>query len=225
MPEPIDLVVHRAVLFDVGVRTRDVRLRLVVVVVAHEVLDPVVGKELPELVGQLRGEGLVGGDHERRALGLLDRPCDRGALARPGDAEQCLIAIPPLESLRQGGDRLGLIAGRIELRHHSESSCFCHLLRLPRGWTCGAIRWPGGDCPSGVQDRTDGGPESVHLPFQILQIAGVVDDVVGDGQTFPRLVWAAIRRSASSTEKPRSRTRRSTAASGARSTTMISVAS
>ena len=49
--EPVDLVVDRGVLLDVGVGLREVRLGLVVVVVRHEVLDPVLGEELAVLVG------------------------------------------------------------------------------------------------------------------------------------------------------------------------------
>ena len=59
VPQPLDLVVDRGVLLDVGVRLRDVRLGLVVVVVRDEVLDGVVGQQLAELVGELRGERLV----------------------------------------------------------------------------------------------------------------------------------------------------------------------
>jgi hypothetical protein len=44
--QPVDLVVDRGVLLDVGVARRDVGLGLVVVVVADEVLDGVVGEEL-----------------------------------------------------------------------------------------------------------------------------------------------------------------------------------
>ena len=44
----------------------DVRLGLVVVVVADEVLDRVVGKELAELVAELRRQRLVVRDHQRR---------------------------------------------------------------------------------------------------------------------------------------------------------------
>ena len=80
--QPVDLVVDRRVLLDVGVARRHVGLGLVVVVVADEVLDPVVGEELAELVGQLGGQRLVGRDHQRRALHLLDGPRDGGALAR-----------------------------------------------------------------------------------------------------------------------------------------------
>ncbi len=60
MAQAVDLVVDRAVLFDVGVARGHVRLGLVVVVVAHEVLDPIVGEELAQLVGQLGASDLLG---------------------------------------------------------------------------------------------------------------------------------------------------------------------
>jgi len=67
MTHPVDLVVDERVLLDVGVRLRDVRLRLVVVVVRDEVLDRVLREEGAELAEELRGECLVRGDDERRA--------------------------------------------------------------------------------------------------------------------------------------------------------------
>ena len=67
--EPVDLVVDRGVLLDVEVLRRDVGLGLVVVVVADEVLDGVLGEELAELVAELRRQRLVVGDHQRRAAG------------------------------------------------------------------------------------------------------------------------------------------------------------
>ncbi len=110
--QPVDLVVDRRVLLDVGVRGRQVRLGLVVVVVRDEVLDPVVREELPELPGQLGRERLVRGDDERRPLGLLDRPGDGRALPGPGDAEQCLVALPGADPLGKRLDRLRLVPCR-----------------------------------------------------------------------------------------------------------------
>jgi len=46
---PVDLLVDRAVFFYVGVGARDVGLGLVVVVVADEILDRIVGEEGLEL--------------------------------------------------------------------------------------------------------------------------------------------------------------------------------
>ena len=118
--EPVDLVVDRGVLLDVGVGRGDVGLGLVVVVVADEVLDPVVGEELAELVGQLGGERLVGGDDQRGLLHLLDGPGDGGALARAGDAEQRLVALAVGDALGELGDGPRLVAGGLEVGHHLE---------------------------------------------------------------------------------------------------------
>jgi hypothetical protein len=112
--EAIDVVVARAVLLDVEVRLRDVRLRLVIVVVRDEVLDGVVGEELAELVAELGSERLVMGDHERRLLDLLDDPGHRRRLAGAGRAEQRLVALAGADAVRQRLDRLRLVArGRI----------------------------------------------------------------------------------------------------------------
>ena len=59
VPQLVELVVDVGVLLDVGVGARDVGLRLVVVVVAHEVFDGVPGQEVLELRGKLSGERLV----------------------------------------------------------------------------------------------------------------------------------------------------------------------
>ena len=112
MSETVDLVVDGRFLLDVGVRLGDVRLGLVVVVVRDEVLDPVVGEELAELVRELGGQRLVRCQHEGRTLHALDRPSDRRRLARTRDSEQCLEPVAPLDSLGEEGDRLGLVPAR-----------------------------------------------------------------------------------------------------------------
>ena len=61
---PVDLVVDRGLLLDVRVGGRHVGLGLVVVVVADEVLDGVLGEEPPELLEELRGQRLVVGHHD-----------------------------------------------------------------------------------------------------------------------------------------------------------------
>ena len=86
--QPLDLLVDRAVLLDVGVGLRDVGLGLVVVVVGDEVLDRVAREQLPQLVGELGGQGLVGLQHQQRPLHLLGDPGHRGRLAGAGGAEE-----------------------------------------------------------------------------------------------------------------------------------------
>ena len=120
VPQPVDLVIHRGVFLDVGIRRRDVRLRLVVVVVADEVLDGVLREELPELVRELGGEGLVRRDDEGRPLDALDQPRDRRRLSRARDAEQRLEIEALLYPVRERVDRPRLVAGRTELRRDAE---------------------------------------------------------------------------------------------------------
>ncbi len=77
----IDLVVDRRFLLDVGVAGGDVGLGLVVVVVADEVLDRVVGKEAAEFLIQLRGQGLVVHHDQRGPVRRRDDVRHREGLA------------------------------------------------------------------------------------------------------------------------------------------------
>ena len=139
VPQPVDLVVAARVLLDVGVAPGQVRLGLVVVEVADEVLDGVVREELAELGVELRGERLVVGDHERRPVGLLDDRRHREGLARPGGAQQRLVALSALDTVDELGDRVGLIAGRLERGDEVEVG---HGLRI-RVRPPGRVRYPG----------------------------------------------------------------------------------
>ena len=67
-PQPVDLLVDTGVLLDVGVGARDVGFRLVIVVVADEVLDRVAGEELAELSIELRRQRLVVRHNQRGTL-------------------------------------------------------------------------------------------------------------------------------------------------------------
>ena len=106
VPQPLHVVVDRAVLLDVGVGLRDVRLGLVVVVVRDEILNCVVRQHLSQLVGELRGECLVGRHHQRRPLQPLDEPRGGGRLPGSGGTQQHHIALPrpnPAFQLVDGG--------------------------------------------------------------------------------------------------------------------------
>ena len=114
MPEAVDLVVDGRVLLYVGVGRGEVGLGLVVVVVRDEELDPVLREQVPQLRGELGGQGLVRLDDERGPLDLFDHPGDRGRLPRPGDALEGLVAVPPLRSFDERGNGSGLVAGGLE---------------------------------------------------------------------------------------------------------------
>jgi hypothetical protein len=82
-----------AVFFDIGVRARDVGLRLEVVVVADEILDRVVREEALHLAIELRGQRLVGREDQRRPLHGFDHLGHREGLSGTGDAEQHLVPL------------------------------------------------------------------------------------------------------------------------------------
>jgi hypothetical protein len=78
----VDLVVDGGFFLDVGVARGDVGLGLIVIVVADEVFDGVIGEELLELLIELSRERLVVGDDQRRAVHRLDHFRHRERLAR-----------------------------------------------------------------------------------------------------------------------------------------------
>nr|BFF24944.1 hypothetical protein GCM10025732_29090 [Glycomyces mayteni] len=119
--QPLDLLVDRGVLLDVGVGLGDVRLGLVVVVVGDVVLDGVVRQELAELLRQLRGEGLVVDHHQGRPLEPLDQPRGRGGLAGAGGAEQHGVALAAADPVGELRDRGRLVAGGPVLADHLEA--------------------------------------------------------------------------------------------------------
>ena len=142
VPQPVDLVVDGAVLLDVGIRGGQVCLRLVIVVVADEILDGVVGHELLELVAQLRGQRLVVGHHQRRPAVLGDHVGHGESLARAGHPQQGLAAVALLEAGHQRVDRLGLIAGRA-IHFFQLEGCHELIFRVRRRCR-GRHRKPGG---------------------------------------------------------------------------------
>ena len=130
---PVDLLVDLRFLLDVGVAARDVGLRLVVVVVAHEVLDRVVGEETLELPVELGRERLVRRQDDRGALRLLDDLGHGEGLARARGAEQHLVALAANDALGQLGDRGGLVARGLEVGRHAEADAALELLARAHG--------------------------------------------------------------------------------------------
>ncbi len=113
-PQAVDLLVDRGVFFDVDVALGDVGFRLVVVVVADEVVDGVVGEELLEFAVELGGQRLVVRHHQRGPLLLLDDVGHGEGLAGAGHAHEHLVLGAGLEPVDQGFDGLRLVPGGLE---------------------------------------------------------------------------------------------------------------
>ncbi len=116
-PQLVQLLVDRRFLLDIEVARRNVRLRLVVVVVAHKVLDRIAGEELLELVIELRRQRLVMRQNQRRPVRLLNDLGHGEGLARPGHPQQHLVPFPRRQPLQQLRNRPRLIPPRLVRRH------------------------------------------------------------------------------------------------------------
>ena len=108
--EFVQLFVDVGVFLDVEVGAGDVGFGLVVVVVADEVFDGVVGEEFLELGGELGGEGLVVGYDEGGSLEFLDDVGHGEGLAAAGDAHECLVDHVAGGAVDKLVDGLGLVA-------------------------------------------------------------------------------------------------------------------
>jgi len=111
--ELLDLLVDGGVLLDERVGLRDVGLGLVVVVVRDEVDDGVVGEEPLHLGCHLCGERLVRLHDERGTIELLYGLCHREGLSRARDPHERLVPQTITNALRELGDGLGLVPGRL----------------------------------------------------------------------------------------------------------------
>ncbi len=120
-PQLVELVVGGGFLLDIDVAGGDVRFRLVVVVVADEVLDRVFGEERLEFVVELRGERLIVGQDQCRPAGGLDHLGHGEGLSGSRDAEQNLVLLPLAHPPREFLDSGFLIAPRAVVYHQTKA--------------------------------------------------------------------------------------------------------
>ena len=111
VPQPVDLVVDGAVLFNIGIGGGNIGLRLVVVVVGDKVFHRVVGEKTAHLGADLAGQGLVGLQDQGGAVAPGNDVRHGEGLARTGHAQKGLCLVPLADALHQGVDGLGLVAG------------------------------------------------------------------------------------------------------------------
>ncbi len=117
MPQAINFLIDRGVFFNVSIRLRDIRLRLKIVIIAHEIFDRVIGEKLLEFAVQLSGQRLIVRQHQRGFLELLNDIGHGKCLAGPGYAQQHLMLISLFEPFIKLLNRFGLVAARLIWRY------------------------------------------------------------------------------------------------------------
>ena len=121
MAHPVDAFVYRAFLLDIGVRPRDIGFGLVIIIIADEIFDRIVGEEALELAIELGRENLVGRKDQGRALQRFDHLGHGEGFAGPCYAEQHLILLAGQRALDQFGDRGALVARRFIIADQREA--------------------------------------------------------------------------------------------------------
>ena len=139
--EALDLLVDRGIFFDVGVGARDVGLRLVVVEVADEIFDRIVGEELFEFRVKLRSEGFVVRDDQRGAVEVADDVGRGEGFARARDAEQRLVAVTRLERTGELFNSRPLVAARCVGGGEAEGHGGNFQIRRAAGWMPARGTW------------------------------------------------------------------------------------
>ena len=109
MAQLIDLLVDGTVFFNIGIRLRNVRFRLIVIVVGNEVFHGVIREKLAELTAKLRCKRFVVCQNKRGTIQFRNdvRHGERFATAR--NAEQRLLLMPRADGLHKFFDRRRLI--------------------------------------------------------------------------------------------------------------------
>ena len=87
MTKLIDLIVDSAVLFNIGIGIRDIRLRLIVIIVRNKILDRILREEFFKFRAELCCQYFIVRQYQRRPVNLLDNVRHRKSFAGTGYAQ------------------------------------------------------------------------------------------------------------------------------------------
>ena len=134
MAHPVDRLVYARLLFDIGIRPRDIGFGLIIIIIADEIFNRVIGEEAFEFAVKLSRQNLVRRKDERGSLHRLDHFGDGKGLARTRHAEQHLITLLCFNP----GDKFGN-CGRLVTRRGIIADERETLSAFGFGWPCGAV--------------------------------------------------------------------------------------
>ena len=109
MTELVNLVIDRAILFNICIAGRYIGFRLVVIIVGNEVFHCVIGEELLELTIKLAGQRFIMGDNQSRLVDLSDNLTHGIGLTSTSRPHENLGLLAPLDIVHQLLNSLGLV--------------------------------------------------------------------------------------------------------------------
>ena len=116
----VDLVVYGRILFDVCVGSGNICLGLVVIVIAGEILDGVIGEKFFKLTAKLCGKCFVVCKHEGGTVDLFDNIGHGKGFSRAGNSQKHLLLISLFKTVYQLFDRLRLVSRGLIIRYKPE---------------------------------------------------------------------------------------------------------
>ena len=117
MTELINLVIDRAILFDISIARRDIGLRLVVIIVGNEVFYCIIGEELLELTIKLPGQRFIMCNNQSRLVDLSNNLTHGIGLTSTRRPHENLGLLAPINIIHQLLDSLRLVTRWLVLRH------------------------------------------------------------------------------------------------------------
>jgi hypothetical protein len=110
MAQAVYGVVYRGVFGDIGIGLRYIGFRLIIVIIADEVLHGVFGKKLFEFIEELSGQGLIWGYNKGGPLCPGNDVGHGKGLAGTGNTEEYLVLVAFLQGTGEGLNGLRLVA-------------------------------------------------------------------------------------------------------------------
>ena len=109
MTELVNLVIDRAILFDISIARRHIGLRLIVIIVGNEVFHCVIGEEFLELTIKLAGQRFIMGNNQSRLVDPSDNLTHGIGLTSTRRSHKNLGFLASLDIIHQLLDSLRLV--------------------------------------------------------------------------------------------------------------------
>src|SRR3989344_1792717 len=114
MTKTINLLIDHGVLLNASVGSRDIGLRLIIIVIGNKIVNRVIGKKIFILLCELGSQSFIMSNNQSWLLVISNDVRHRESFARSRDTKKGLVFETALKTSRKRGDRRRLIAGGVE---------------------------------------------------------------------------------------------------------------
>ena len=91
MAQLVYLVINGGILFNIGIGSGNVGLRLIIVIIGDKIFHRILGEKFTELTTKLCGKSFVMSENESRTVNICNNICHCKGLTRTGNTKQNLL--------------------------------------------------------------------------------------------------------------------------------------